>query len=555
MMRADLHIHELVVALSGKQLLEHLSHTFKCGTVTLILGNNGSGKTILLETLAGLRKPQSGKLQLGHLPLWGKHKPARELLLMLGYAAQQPEQQLFARTIQEEFNYTCRPYRDAVLPQSLASAKRTVIDMLDDQHQGLSSDPFLLSGGQKRRLSLALLDAANPLWLLLDEPTVGLDQSQVSLIRDRLHERKASGQGTIVVTHEPETLLEAADQIVLLSEGRIVWTGSPDELAQNPQLFERAGMAIPEQLETNRLLRGMGYAIPSGWPSAAVVAERIAAGPTINDRLEPAVPQVCETAIDNRNAIPQRPAARMDRYDPRMIWLAYMLLTPGIMLQSSWAGWLLCAALALLVVRFTGVPPSLWRKPALALSLFTLVVTIAAGMKLEAGFTFDSEAAIATFYYFGKLVMVMLIGLALLAGISPLRLKRALEQGLSGMARLRIQFEPFALTAAITVRFIPILSDEWRRFALIAAARGKYAHRPGRVPFKHLHATAIPFLIALLRIGDALTNMLTARGIGRIGYQPSMAERLNWGKLDGWLLLGSMLVLTGLIGLEMLVYS
>src|SRR5690606_8053265 len=119
------------------------------------------------------------------------------------------------------------------------------------------------------------------------------------------------------------------------------------------------------------------------------------------------------------------------------------------------------------------------------LTVFMLVAAAASGLRIQsAAVQFDWAPALASLYYLSRLMMIMLIGFALLSGIPPLRLKQALDQGLSLLRRIRVPIEPFAWTAALMVRFIPVLLQEWNRFSLIAAARGKFTFKPGRVPLK-----------------------------------------------------------------------
>src|SRR5690606_34324004 len=152
------------------------------------------------------------------------------------------------------------------------------------------------------------------------------------------------------------------------------------------------------------------------------------------------------------------------------------------------------ALLAYGAIRWTKIPYRLWSKPAMVLLVFTLVTTVTAGVGWDVGLTFAIAPALDTFYYFSKLIMVMLIGFALLYGIPALRLKRALEQGLSGLRKIRVPVDQFAMTAALMVRFIPLLFQLWNRFSRIAAARGKYAVTPGKVPFTQIRVILLPFL-------------------------------------------------------------
>lgn len=189
-------------------------------------------------------------------------------------------------------------------------------------------------------------------------------------------------------------------------------------------------------------------------------------------------------------------------------------------MQTSWAGWLAGAATSVLAVRFSGVPARAVLRPAKALLLFALITSLAAGWTpsgeaaFPVGGSFDVPAAVETFRRFSKLAMMAMIGFSLMAGISPWRLKRALEKGLSPVASRGVPVGRFVLASALLMRFLPLLFETWERFARIAASRGKRPVKPGTVPPSLVAMTVVPFLLALIRLGDSLAAMLAARGGG-----------------------------------------
>lgn len=549
-------------------VLQHVTHCFRGGSVTLVLGNNGSGKTMLLEMIAGLRPPSTGEVLVGGVSLWKDGKPDRELLLHYGVAFQHPEQQLFARSIREEFAYTLKPYRWEKARRDEA-IERTIGEVMGSGAESwLTRDPFTLSGGQQRRLAQGLTTAADPDWLLLDEPTSGCDHEAAQLLVQLIQERKARGKGAIIVTHDLDTLFGIADEIILLREGQLVWSGEPARLVDEPEGFAAAGMTLPERLHVTSQLRSAGFALPAGWLKPDDVAARLiehrahagGAEVTAVDSMQLAATGSPRNALADsvqpamagspQNALAVSPIASIIRFDPRSLWLAYMVVSPGILLQSSWFGWGLGALLALGAIRLTKIPYHLWSKPAIVLLVFTLVTTVTAGIGWDEGITFASAQAAGTFYYFSKLMMVMLIGFALLYGIPPLRLKRALEQGLSGMRKFRVPVDQFAMTAALMVRFIPLLFQLWHRFSRIAAARGKVALHPGKVPFTQIRVILLPFLLALFRLGENVTLTLLTRGVGRAGYQPTQAYRLAFTRQDAIFVGLSVLLLGGMLAVE-----
>ncbi|SFL34278.1 energy-coupling factor transport system ATP-binding protein [Paenibacillus sp. 1_12] len=580
----DLIIHGLTtVTTDGLQLLPALDHSFKAGTLTLVLGRSGTGKTMLLEMLSGLRVPSSGQIILGSTPLWAesalskRKKLNREVLLRLGTAFQHPEQQLFANTIKEEFLYTLRPFN---LSQEERNQRiQHALSLFPgDPESWLERDPFQLSGGQQRRLSLALLQAAAPMWLLLDEPTAGIDAEGTSLLYDHLQQRKAEGLGTIIVTHDPDAFLTITDSVLILYADKF-WQGPPSELAEQKHIWNEAGLALPVQLNTLHLLRASGIPMPiASWPNASAAAAAIKIALADHPAAgygEAQVVQEVNTSVDTNfteaNDTQDEPNAEQQKvhdegkisessqtenssfktHDPRAVWVVYMLLSPGILVQAHWFGWIAAFIVTLVVIRYARIPFIECLKPAAGLIMFTLIASILSGLAVEGtefptqvsemngsivtlpfGLFFAVNPAEETFFRLSILVMIMMIGYVLLSGINHLRLKRSLEQGLHLLKRIRVPVDPFALTSSLIIRFIPMIMDEWHRFARIAAARGKYPFRPGQIPIFRMRMTMIPILISLLRLGETLSLILIVRGVGHVDSKPTIAFRLRFSPSD-----------------------
>jgi energy-coupling factor transport system ATP-binding protein len=468
-------------------------------------------------------------------------------MLLLGTGFQYPEQQLFARTVEEEYAYSLRPYRLSS-EQRKQRIKGSAFLNTDESVDWLKKDPFKLSGGQKRRLTLAILEAAESEWLLLDEPTSGVDVTGSEHLTKQLKQRKASGRGTIVVTHDMEGLIEIADHLLIMEEGHIIWSGLPAELFEHPQILEAVGLALPIQMKMQQLLQQNGFSLPSGWPDAHSTAEAIAI-----QLSEPRDRQKPKTCADDsyfskaeNTTFTKKPKSRLKSYDPRAIWLTYILVSSGILMQTNWLGWMVSAFVAAGVIIFTSMPFMEWFKPSVGLIIFAWIAALFSGFSLSPHIHFIIGAAGETLFYFSRLVLIMLTGFVLLSGINHLHLKRALEQGLRSLHYLRLPIEQFALTAALMIRFLPLLMNEWERFSRIAAARGKYAVRPGRIPLRGLRMTVIPYLMSIIRLGEQLSLILISRGIGLAGRKETRAFRLSFHKKDLGLLLIAIFILIAL---------
>ncbi len=195
-------------ASSPQPILQNISFELGASQLGLIVGESGAGKSTLLEMLAGLAKPTRGSISWQGSPL----TPAR-LRTLAGLVFQFPERHFCGLTILEEIRFGHPELREVEIRQALAQVG------LDQM--ALNRSPNQLSGGQQRRLALAVQLIRSPFLLLLDEPTAGLDWSVRQQLIDLLKSLKPSWS-IIVVTHDPEELLSIADVRWELKQGQLI---------------------------------------------------------------------------------------------------------------------------------------------------------------------------------------------------------------------------------------------------------------------------------------------------------------------------------------------
>ncbi|MDZ4179512.1 MAG: ATP-binding cassette domain-containing protein [Coriobacteriia bacterium] len=233
--------------------LEGVSVSVKPGEMVLVLGSTGSGKSTLLRVTAGLLQDFEGRVELGGAPVSG---PFAEAGQGIGMVFQNPESQLFAESVLDDVAFG--PRNQGRSPDEVMRASRTAIETV-----GLSFDefasrsPFTLSGGEARRVALAGVLAMNPMYLLLDEPTAGLDVEGRRSLRLALEQARRS-TGVLVVTHDAEEFLDAADKVLILEAGRTAFYGDTIELLKRPCVFAEAGLREPEVLRTQVKAREAG---------------------------------------------------------------------------------------------------------------------------------------------------------------------------------------------------------------------------------------------------------------------------------------------------------
>lgn len=209
--------------------LDRVDASVGVGEVLLVAGETGSGKTTLLRVLAGLLRPTEGCAQVvlpGAEPV--PPEPAgQDPSTRVGLVFQRAEAQLFGDTVLEDVAFGPRNL-GADDPEAEEAARSALLQvgLPPDEYAGRS--PFLLSGGEGRRVALAGVLAMEPRYLLLDEPTAGLDAEGRAAVTDAILSRRDE-RGTVVVTHDLDEYLEHADAVLVLREGRTLFWGSVDE--------------------------------------------------------------------------------------------------------------------------------------------------------------------------------------------------------------------------------------------------------------------------------------------------------------------------------------
>ncbi|MBV6714550.1 ATP-binding cassette domain-containing protein [Paenibacillus chitinolyticus] len=275
-----LHVKNLSKTVGGPDTsfaVRDVSFTAVAGEITLLIGRSGAGKSTLLDMLGGLSVPDGGGIRYGDTELWpGSKQSAREARRKLALVFQHPHEQLFAATVRGEFDYTLRPFKLSGEEREARIAE--ALELFGLGPELLDERPHELSGGTQRRAALASVFASRPRWLLLDEPTAGLDHEAAARLTGTLRSwTRRTGSGALVATHDLDAFLPVADRIVMLSQGTVVHDCTPAELAARPAMLGDAGLLPPEALALGSLLRRHGVDVPAGLPAPEETAQAIAA--------------------------------------------------------------------------------------------------------------------------------------------------------------------------------------------------------------------------------------------------------------------------------------
>ena len=240
----------LTVRRGRTEILHSIDLDLDAGTLTAIVGTNGAGKTTLIHALAGVVPPPRGRVSVDGLD--PASASPRELAARIGFVFQNPEHQFIAHTVFDELAHGLRRRRT---PES--DVVERVDRMLERFGLAHKADvhPFLLSGGEKRRLSVGTALISRPAVLALDEPTFGQDRARAAELLALLQDLRAEGTTIVVVTHDLQLVAEQTTHTVVLADGRVHAAGRTSDLFRDDAVFATAGLRLPP---VQRVLAGHG---------------------------------------------------------------------------------------------------------------------------------------------------------------------------------------------------------------------------------------------------------------------------------------------------------
>lgn len=229
-----LRTENLVKRYGKRTVANHVSIDVSQGEIVGLLGPNGAGKTTTFYMTTGLVTPNAGKIFLNDLDITG-YPVYKRAQLGIGYLAQ--EASVFRKLSVEnniravlEMTPTSKEYQKEKLESLIEEFRlQKVRKNLGDQ----------LSGGERRRTEIARCLAINPKFIMLDEPFAGVDPIAVSDIQEVVYKLKSKNIGILITDHNAQETLRITDRAYLLFEGKILFQGTSEELAQNPVVREK----------------------------------------------------------------------------------------------------------------------------------------------------------------------------------------------------------------------------------------------------------------------------------------------------------------------------
>lgn len=248
-----------------KKALDDVSVSIDKGEIVAVIGHTGSGKSTLVQHLNGLLKPDAGQVAVDDVNLAGKDAAAKKARQLVGMVFQYPEHQIFAETVYEDIAFG--PRNRGFQPEEVDKQVREAMAFVGlDFETFAKRSPFQLSGGQMRRVAIAGVVAMNPDYLVLDEPSAGLDpRSRNVVFKEIMALHQSRGIAIVLVTHSMEEAVKYAKRLLVINQGKILFDGNPADIFRNhQQKLVEVGMDEPQVFKLADLLRRQGMELPQG---------------------------------------------------------------------------------------------------------------------------------------------------------------------------------------------------------------------------------------------------------------------------------------------------
>jgi cobalt/nickel transport system ATP-binding protein len=230
----------------GTEALKGVDLAVRRGEKLAIMGANGSGKSTLFLTLNGVRKPTSGRVLINGSPVDYSRKGLLELRRKVGIVFQDPDNQLFSASVMQEISFGAM---NLGIPETEVRARvENVMEELNITSFREKPTHFL-SGGQKKRVSIADILVMDPDIIILDEPAAALDPKHARVIDHIIDELGRRGITVILSTHDINRALIWADRVVLLDDGIVICDGTPEEIFKNEDALARTNLEKPTVLK------------------------------------------------------------------------------------------------------------------------------------------------------------------------------------------------------------------------------------------------------------------------------------------------------------------
>ncbi len=257
-----------------KTAVDHVNLKIERGEFLGIIGHTGSGKSTLIQHLNGLLKPTEGTVRLDGTDIWADPKNMRQVRFQVGLVFQYPEYQIFEETVEKDIAFG--PRNMGLSETEVTERVRETAEIIGLSPELLGRSPFLLSGGQKRRVAIAGVMAMRPKVLILDEPTAGLDpKGREEILSEIKRFQDHTGSTILLVSHSMEDIARHAKRILVMNAGRAFCCDTVAKVFSRSAELQQIGLAVPQVTRVCDMLREKGLPLSPDIYTIAQAKEQI----------------------------------------------------------------------------------------------------------------------------------------------------------------------------------------------------------------------------------------------------------------------------------------
>ena len=240
-----------------KTAVDHVDLEIEAGSFVGIIGHTGSGKSTLIQHLNGLLRPTEGKVLLDGVDIWADKSKMRQMRFRVGLVFQYPEYQIFEETVAKDIAFG--PRNMGLAEEEVQARVQETAAIVGLSEEILKQSPFLLSGGQKRRVAIAGVMAMRPEVLILDEPTAGLDpRGREEILQEIQAYRNQTGATILLVSHSMEDVARHSKKILVMNAGKVFCYDTVANVFRRSQELQAIGLAVPQITRVCDALRARG---------------------------------------------------------------------------------------------------------------------------------------------------------------------------------------------------------------------------------------------------------------------------------------------------------
>lgn len=260
----------------AKTALSDINLEIAKGEFVGVIGHTGSGKSTLMQHFNGLLKPSDGQVLIEDINIHDKSPQAKEMRRKVGMVFQYPEHQLFEETIFDDIAFG--PRNMGIVDGEIEERVMWAMQFVGlDYEEFAKRSPFQLSGGQMRRVAIAGVIAMKPEYLILDEPSAGLDPRGRNEIFEQIEKLyHTTGITVVLVSHNMEEVARLVNRLIVMHNGNIILDGPPAQIFQfHQQELYSAGVDVPNITALLALLKQQGLAVDQSILTHAQAADSI----------------------------------------------------------------------------------------------------------------------------------------------------------------------------------------------------------------------------------------------------------------------------------------